>query len=181
MQKLRCVDLRHKLPDGCVLELLEMQCSNSLHSAPHPPLLFVHGANHAAWCWQVMLFDSIAGTAYHESCPAPSIGQLGRFNLSAYIFPLPHRPLRFCAVQENFLPWFAQHGHHVYAMSLRGHGGSCDQQADADKYRQSVQDIAHVVASFPEAPVLVTHSMGGFFAQRLVHLHSNDWCTCVHL
>ena len=44
----------------------------------HPlPLLFVHGAFVAAWCWD-----------------------------------------------DNFLPYFAQHGFAAHALSLRGHGGS---------------------------------------------------------
>ena len=45
---------RHELPNGLHLEVL--------HQAPAPqaggdcsraPLLFLHGAGHAAWCWQV--------------------------------------------------------------------------------------------------------------------------------
>lgn len=107
-----------------------------------------------------------------EACPALASSKSGHFNLSACTFVPVLQQLKFYAVQENFLPWFALHGYHVYALSLRGHGSSCDQQADADKYHQSMQDIAHVVSSLPEPPVLVTHSMGGFFAQRLVHLCS---------
>lgn len=52
------------------------------------------------------------------------------------------------------------------ALSFRGHGESCDQQAGEDNYQQSVEDLDHVLSSLPVAPVLVAHSMGGFFAQR---------------
>lgn len=73
-------------------------------------------------------------------------------------------------MQENFLPWFALHGHHVLAVSFRGHGSSSDFAGGEDKYHQSVEDLAHVISSLPQAPVLVAHSMGGFFAQRSVCL-----------
>lgn len=70
-------------------------------------------------------------------------------------------------LQENFLPWFAQRGYSCFAVSLRGHGQSSDEcKSCPDKYAQSMEDIAHVVASLPEPPVLVAHSMSGFFAQR---------------
>ena len=70
-------------------------------------------------------------------------------------------------LQENFLPWFAQQGYPCFAVSLRGHGRSSDEcKSCPDKYAQSMEDIAHVVASLPEPPVLVAHSMSGFFAQR---------------
>lgn len=78
----------------------------------------------------------------------------------------PHAKQLPNSVQDNFLPWFAQCGRHVLAVSLRGHGQSCDRQAGDDKYKQSLEDLAHVISSLPEAPVLVAHSMGGFFAQR---------------
>ena len=70
-------------------------------------------------------------------------------------------------LQENFLPWFAQQGYPCFAVSLRGHGRSSDEcKSCPDKYAQSMEDIAHVVASLPEPPVLVAHSVSGFFAQR---------------
>ena len=40
-----------KSHDGaCDLEVLEAKASSS-SSSPKPPLLFVHGSGHAAWCW----------------------------------------------------------------------------------------------------------------------------------
>ena len=46
---------QHTLPDGCLLELLEVKPIQDSLLTPQigPPLLFVHGANHAAWCWAV--------------------------------------------------------------------------------------------------------------------------------
>lgn len=78
------------------------------------------------------------------------------------------QPISCCAVlQENFLPWFAQRDYLCFALSLRGHGNSGDESESCpDKYAQSIEDIAHVIASLPQPPVLVAHSMGGFFAQR---------------
>lgn len=39
----------HTLPDGMRLEKIEM--SSSLSPSSYPPLLFVHGSYHGAWCW----------------------------------------------------------------------------------------------------------------------------------
>ncbi|DBA87522.1 TPA: hypothetical protein ACH3X1_004553 [Trebouxia sp. C0004] len=111
---------RHLLPDGAELELVEMGARRDAQTKPaRPPLLFIHGASHGAWCFA-----------------------------------------------ENFLPWFAQHGHDCFAVSLRGHGTSSDQSACSDTYAQSNDDLAHVIASLPQPPVLIAHSMGGFFGQR---------------
>ena len=56
-----------KTADGCDLEVLESKASPS-SSSPRPPLLFVHGSGHAAWCWAELFmpyassrgFDSVA-------------------------------------------------------------------------------------------------------------------------
>lgn len=46
----------HQLPDGSVLELLEMRpLATDSTRAAQPPLLFLHGASHGAWCWAVSL------------------------------------------------------------------------------------------------------------------------------
>ena len=50
---------KHKLPNGLQLEVLHQAASvpepggDSLQ--PRAPLLFLHGAGHAAWCWQVRM------------------------------------------------------------------------------------------------------------------------------
>lgn len=44
----------HTLPDGVKLELLHQPANaRSSGGVSHPPLLFLHGGGHAAWCWQV--------------------------------------------------------------------------------------------------------------------------------
>lgn len=70
---------------------------------------------------------------------------------------------------EHFLPYFARHGYRAYAVSLRGHGGSCGFEdlplASLDDY---VEDIAHAISGIEPAPVLVGHSMGGMLVQRFL-------------
>ena len=41
----------------CELELLERQCGER---SERPPLLFVHGSGHAAWCWDEHFLDFFA-------------------------------------------------------------------------------------------------------------------------
>jgi pimeloyl-ACP methyl ester carboxylesterase len=97
------------------------------------PILFVHGAWHAAWCW------------------------------------------------ENFLPYFADdlrsvvdhRGYAAYAVSLRGHGASAGRDgirwySAAHDY---VADIAQVIATFSQPPILVGHSMGGYVVQKYLETH----------
>jgi hypothetical protein len=56
----RCQTLKHVLPCGLHLEVLH-QAPVQRHVLPHrqqrqlPPVLFLHGAMHGAWCWQVTL------------------------------------------------------------------------------------------------------------------------------
>ena len=49
---------RHVLPDGAQLEVLEIGSSNGTLEYPQPPLLFLHGASHGAWCWEVSMLSS---------------------------------------------------------------------------------------------------------------------------
>jgi hypothetical protein len=43
----------HRLPDGQELEVVTMAAAaGSGSSSSKPPLLFVHGSYHSAWCWQ---------------------------------------------------------------------------------------------------------------------------------
>ena len=90
----------------------------------HPlPLLFVHGAFVAAWCWD-----------------------------------------------DNFLPYFAQHGFAAHALSLRGHGGSTGWEslaaASIDDYES---DVIRVARHLGGPVVLIGHSMGGMVLQRCMH------------
>ncbi|MBL8436749.1 MAG: alpha/beta hydrolase [Zoogloeaceae bacterium] len=94
---------------------------------PHPiPLLFVHGAYTAAWCWEA-----------------------------------------------HFLPWFAERGFSVYAVSLSGHGGSHGKAIlDGLSISDYVSDVEKVVAAMPAPPVLIGHSMGGMVVQKFLERHT---------
>ncbi len=73
---------------------------------------------------------------------------------------------------EHFLPYFADHGYRVYALSLRGHGKS----EGREKLRWTtvsgyVADVAQVVKELEKPPVLVGHSMGGMIVQKYIETH----------
>jgi alpha-beta hydrolase superfamily lysophospholipase len=65
------------------------------------------------------------------------------------------------------MPYFADKGYTVYALSLRGHGKSCG-RAGLKRYRVKdyVEDLRKVVAKLPGNPVLVGHSLGGHVVQK---------------
>ena len=44
------VDTVHRLPDGMALEKVEVTPDDQ-HQTGRPPVLFVHGSYHGAWCW----------------------------------------------------------------------------------------------------------------------------------
>lgn len=89
------------------------------------PLLFVHGAFTAAWCWE-----------------------------------------------DHFLPFFAEAGYAVHALSLSGHGASPGRERlDVFSIDDYVRDVATVAAMLPAPPVLIGHSMGGFVVQRYLENH----------
>ena len=62
------------------------------------------------------------------------------------------------------MPWFASHGYHCFALSLRGHGRSGGGRKS--HFHQHSEDLAGVVETLPATPVVVAHSLGGFFLQR---------------
>jgi len=73
---------------------------------------------------------------------------------------------------EHFLPYFAQHGYHSYALSLRGHGAS----EGRERLRWTtladyVADVAQVVNQMEKPPVLVGLSMGGMIVQKYLESH----------
>lgn len=72
---------------------------------------------------------------------------------------------------EHFLPWFAARGLPVFALSLRGHGGSSGRERlhsfSLDHY---VEDLALAVAAMPRPPVLIGHSMGALVVQKHLEL-----------
>jgi len=86
------------------------------------PLLFVHGACHAAWSWD-----------------------------------------------ENFLPFFAEHGFSSHAVSLRGHGKSeGGEQLKWCSAADFVADVCQAVSELPKMPVVIGHSLGGFIVQKFL-------------
>jgi pimeloyl-ACP methyl ester carboxylesterase len=70
---------KHTLPDGMRLELLHLPAlagSAADGSSPRPPLLFVHGSYHGAWCWRERWMPFFAAAGY--DCYAVSLrGQGG--------------------------------------------------------------------------------------------------------
>lgn len=115
----------HTLPDGMRLEFVRYPAaSQASTSRSSPPLLFVHGSYHAAWCWE-----------------------------------------------EHFQPFFAAAGFDTVAISLRGQGGS-DRTGPQGELKVSgdlqshADDLASVIASLPEPPVLVAHSFGGLLVEK---------------
>lgn len=92
-----------------------------------PPILFLHGAWHGAWCWQ-----------------------------------------------KYYMPFFSNHGFHTYAMSLRGHGNSPnDEPINAHSLKDYVDDLVEVVSSMEQSPIIIAHSMGGFILQKYLERHTS--------
>jgi pimeloyl-ACP methyl ester carboxylesterase len=74
--------------------------------------------------------------------------------------------------EEYFMPYFAQRGYTVHALSLRGHGASeGNKRFRWTSIADYVADVAQVVDRLPEAPVLVGHSMGGGIVQKYLESH----------
>ena len=72
---------------------------------------------------------------------------------------------------EFFLPYFAEHGHPSFAVSLRGHGASEGRErvatASLDDYTQDLsRAVDEVVDRYGARPVLIGHSMGGAVVQH---------------
>jgi pimeloyl-ACP methyl ester carboxylesterase len=90
-----------------------------------PPLLFVHGAWHGAWCWE------------------------------------PH-----------FLPYFAQQGFEVHAMSFRAHGASeGNQKTRGLRFTNYVHDLDQIYKTFTRPPILIGHSLGGSVVQKYLETY----------
>jgi pimeloyl-ACP methyl ester carboxylesterase len=68
---------------------------------------------------------------------------------------------------EYFLPYFAGHGYTVQALSLRSHGSSAGRsRLRWTRIAAYVDDVAQVAGQWPEPPILIGHSMGGFVVQK---------------
>lgn len=74
---------------------------------------------------------------------------------------------------ENFLPYFAEAGYEVHALSLRGHGNSEGREGIRwYSTREYVDDVAQVVKRLSPSPVLIGHSMGGYVVQKYLESHT---------
>jgi pimeloyl-ACP methyl ester carboxylesterase len=71
---------------------------------------------------------------------------------------------------ETFLPFFADNGYRVTALSLRGHAGS-DGKIRGSTIADYVADVEQVARTFETPPVLIGHSMGGFIVQKYLETH----------
>ncbi|MCI0396462.1 MAG: lysophospholipase [Chloroflexi bacterium] len=73
---------------------------------------------------------------------------------------------------EHFLPYFAEQGYTACALSLRGHGRSAGhEQINKWRIADYVEDVATVVATSPQPPVLIGHSLGGVVVQKYLETH----------
>jgi pimeloyl-ACP methyl ester carboxylesterase len=74
--------------------------------------------------------------------------------------------------EDNFLPYFAQQGYRVRALSLRGHGESeRPRHFKTMRIARYVDDVAEVARGLPAAPVVIGHSMGGLVVQKYLERH----------
>lgn len=74
--------------------------------------------------------------------------------------------------EQHFLPFFAERGFEVHALSLRGHGESGGwEQLAFTRLSDYVADLEQVALAMPTPPVLIGHSMGGMVVQKYMHAH----------
>jgi pimeloyl-ACP methyl ester carboxylesterase len=74
---------------------------------------------------------------------------------------------------ENFLPYFAEQGYDVHALSLRGHGNSEGREGIRwYSTKNYVADVAQVVQGLSPSPILIGHSMGGYVLQKYLESHT---------
>jgi pimeloyl-ACP methyl ester carboxylesterase len=70
---------------------------------------------------------------------------------------------------RTFMPWFASRGHDVFAISLRGHGGSDGRQVlDAWGLEDYRADVERALAAIGRPAIVFGSSMGGLVLQRLL-------------
>lgn len=74
---------------------------------------------------------------------------------------------------ENFLPYFAEQGYEVHALSFRGHGNSEGRSGIRwFSIRDYVADLHRVATGLGTAPILIGHSMGGYIVQKYLETHT---------
>jgi pimeloyl-ACP methyl ester carboxylesterase len=75
--------------------------------------------------------------------------------------------------QENFMPYFAEHGYECFALSLRGHGNSDGHDRIGwHTIADYVSDMEQVAGQIESPPVIIGHSMGGFITQKYLEKHT---------
>ncbi len=73
---------------------------------------------------------------------------------------------------EFFLPYFANKGWTVHALSLRGHGNSPGiEKMRWYSIKDYMADVVEVVQQLPTMPVIVGHSMGGLVTQKYLETY----------
>jgi len=78
----------------------------------------------------------------------------------------------FCSApiwRHRFMPFFSEHGHDCYAVSLRGHGKSGgDWPLHFYGLTDYVKDIQQTIEEIDETPALIGHSLGGMVVQKYI-------------
>ena len=73
----------------------------------------------------------------------------------------------------HFLPYFAQQGYAVHALSFRAHGTSAGRERLRGKrIAQYAEDLAQVAAQLGQPPIIIAHSMGTLVAQKYLEKHT---------
>ena len=72
---------------------------------------------------------------------------------------------------EFFLPYFAEHGYQVAALSLRGHAGS-EGNISGSSIADYVSNVEQIAKTFETPPGIIGHSMGGFITQKYLETNS---------
>jgi pimeloyl-ACP methyl ester carboxylesterase len=76
---------------------------------------------------------------------------------------------------ENFLPYFAERGYVVEALSLRGHGESEGRERLRwTRGRDYVADVHQVASQMVAPPIIIGHSMGGYVVQKYLEKHGAE-------
>lgn len=75
--------------------------------------------------------------------------------------------------EDHFLPYFADHGYAVHAVSLRGHGkspieGSLSWATIGQYVADVAQAAAQIEAQAATRPVVIGHSLGGWVVQKYI-------------
>ena len=75
--------------------------------------------------------------------------------------------------EKYFMPYFADHGYPVYAISLRGHGASSGSAGlRTHRVKDYVEDVKSITDGMPRQPILIGHSLGGHVVQKYLERRS---------